>query len=190
MPDVRREWAPASLLAVAFTLLGALAAHVNDWLAYERAALAAGQAWRLVTAHFAHLGPMHGVLTAIAWMLVWRMGQGTGRGSQWAWLLAGSAVAVDAGLYLLSPRVEWYVGASGMLHGGFAGMAWLAARGPAPQFGRILLGLLAAKLIWEQVAGASIGSAIPGDAVTITAAHFYGAVGGVTTAVALRARDR
>lgn len=190
MPDVRREWTAVLLLAAAFTLLGALAADVNGWLAYERTALAGGQAWRLVTAHFAHLGPMHGALNAIAWLLVWRLGRGIVRGSQWAWLLAGSAVAVDVGLFLLSPRVEWYVGASGMLHGGFAGMAWLAARGPAPQFGRILLGVLAAKLIWEQVAGAMVGGAILGDAVTITAAHLYGAVGGVITAVALRTHDR
>ena len=81
------------LPAAAFTLLGALAAAVNGWLAYERTALAGGQAWRLATAHFAHLGPMHGALNAIAWVLVWRLGRGIGRGSQWTWLLAGSAVA-------------------------------------------------------------------------------------------------
>lgn len=187
MPDSWREPVAVLALAAVFVLLGALAPDVNPWLAYERAAIADGQAWRLVSAHFAHLGLMHGVLNAAAWVLVWRLGQAIVRGSQWAWLLAGSAVAVDAGLYLLSPGVEWYVGASGMLHGAFAGMAWLASRGAAPQFGRILLGVLAAKLIWEQVSGGAVGALLPGDAAVITAAHLYGAVGGWITAVALRA---
>jgi rhomboid family GlyGly-CTERM serine protease len=190
LPDSRREPAAALSLAVVFVLLGALAPHVNPWIEYERAAVGGGQAWRLVTAHLAHLGLAHGVLNAAAWILVWRLGRGVVPAGQWAWLLAGSAGAVDAGLYLFSPGVEWYVGASGMLHGAFAGMAWLASRGTAPQFGRILLGVLAAKLIWEQVAGGTVGAAILGDAVTITAAHLYGAAGGMLTAMALRAVRR
>lgn len=177
-------------LAAVFVLLGALAADVNPWLQYDRAALASGQAWRLGTAHLAHLGLAHAVLNAAAWILVWRIGRGILSGGQWGWLLAGSAAAVNAGLYLFSPDVAWYVGASGMLHGAFAGMAWLAARGTAPQFGRILLGLLAAKLIWEQVSGSAIGTPVPGIAPVVTSAHFYGAIGGWMTAVALRAHGR
>ena len=190
MPDSRREAAAALSLAVAFVLLGALAPQVNAWVEYQRAAIEGGQVWRLATAHLAHLGLAHGLLNAAAWILVWRLGRGVLRGGQWAWLLAGSAAAVDAGLYLLSPGIEWYVGASGMLHGAFAGMAWLAARGPAPQFGRILLGVLAAKLIWEQLSGGTAASLILGDAPVITAAHFYGAFGGWLSAAALRAGAR
>jgi rhomboid family GlyGly-CTERM serine protease len=174
------------VLAAAFTLFGALAAYVNPWLEYEREAIADWQAWRLATAHLVHLGLAHGVLNAAAWILVWRLGRAVVSGRQWAWLLVGSAVAVNIGLYFLSPRVDWYVGASGMLHGAFAGMAWLAARGGAPQFGRIMLGVLAAKLIWEQVSGGTPGAVFMGDAAIVTAAHLYGAVGGWITAVALR----
>jgi len=177
-------------LAVAFVLLGALAPHVNPWIEYQRAGIEDGQFWRLATAHLAHLGLAHGVLNAAAWILVWRLGRGVLRSGQWTWLLAGSVAAVDAGLYLLSPGVEWYVGASGMLHGAFAGMAWLAARGAAAQFGRILLGVLAAKLIWEQLSDGTAAALILGDAPVITAAHVYGAFGGWLSAAALRAHAR
>jgi len=189
LPDDRREAAAVLALAAAFVVLGTLAPSVNPWLQYDRAALAGGQAWRLVTAHVAHLGLAHAVLNAAAWILVWRLGRGMLSGRQWAWLLVGSAVTVDAGLYLLSPRIEWYVGASGMLHGAFAGMAWWASRGVSPQFGRILLGLLAAKLIWEQLSGNAIGTGVLGAAPVVTSAHFYGTAGGWITAVLLRARD-
>ena len=190
MPEAWREPAAVLALAAVFVLLGALAADVNPWLQYDRSALASGQAWRLATAHLAHLGLAHGVLNAAAWVLVWRIGRGIPSGGQWTWLLAGSAAAVNAGLYLFSPGVEWYVGASGMLHGAFAGMAWLASRGAAPQFGRILLGLLAAKLVWELVSGSTAGTVLLGDAPVITIAHFYGAAGGWMTALALPAHSR
>ena len=187
---MRRDVAAVLTLAVVIILLGVLADHVNPWLEYDRAALAGGQVWRLASAHLAHLGPAHAVLNAAAWILVWRIGRGILSGRQWGWLLAGSATAVNAGLYLFSPDVEWYAGASGMLHGAFAGVAWLASRDAAPQFGRILLGLLAAKLIWEQVSGSAIGAAVPGLGPVVTAAHFYGAIGGWMTALALRAHGR
>lgn len=188
MPDPRREAGAALALAATFVLLGALAQWANPWLEYQREALAGFQWWRLVTAHVAHLDAWHGVLNGAALLLTWYIGRRIVSRSEWAWLLLGSAAAVDAGLYWLSPAIDWYVGASGMLHGVFAGMAWLASRGAAPQFGRILLGVLAAKLIWEQVSGGAISALLPGDAPVITAAHLYGAFGGWFTAFVLRAR--
>jgi len=190
LPDAWRGTAAALALAAAFVVLGVLAPDVNPWIEYDRAAVAGGQAWRLFTAHVAHLGLAHAVLNAAAWILVWRLGRGMLSGRQWAWLLVGSAAAVDAGLYLFSPGVEWYVGASGMLHGAFAGMAWWASRGVSPQFGRILLGLLAAKLILEQLSGGTAALLLPGDVPVITAAHLYGAFGGWLSAAALRSFTR
>lgn len=186
MPDARRESVAVLSLAAAFTLLGVLAQQVNHWLEYERIAIEGGQAWRLVTAHLTHLGLAHGVLNAAAWILLWRIGRDVVSGIEWAWLLLCSAVAVDAGLYWLSPGIEWYVGASGMLHGAFSGMATLVLARGRRTLGSACLVALAIKLVWEAVTGQGASLAVLDSAPVVTMAHLYGAVGGWMAAVILQ----
>lgn len=181
---------PMLIAAVGCALLGAFAQAVNPFLEYRRESLEGLQLWRLLTAHVAHLGLAHGVLNGAALLLVWRIFRASIGRSEWGWLLLGSVVAVDAGLYLLSPDVEWYVGASGALHGLFGGSAVLMLGRDARAYGIALLLGLAAKLVWEQVSGGAMTSAALGDAPVVTAAHLYGAIGGLSAALLLRARAR
>lgn len=171
--------------AILFALLGAASHWVNPSLEYQRGALAGFELWRLATAHLAHLDAWHGALNGAALVLVWRMGRDVVSPAQWAWLLLGAVVAVDAGLYWLSPAVEWYVGASGVLHGLFAGMATLALAGTQRRFGTACLVALAVKLAWEALAGEPASGVLLGDAPVVTVAHLYGSVGGWATAVLL-----
>lgn len=181
---------PVVIAAVSCALLGVFAQEVNPLLEYHREALEGLQLWRLLTAHAVHLGPAHGALNGAALVLVWWIFRDTVGRAEWAWLLMGSVAAVDAGLYFLSPGVEWYVGASGALHGLFGGSALLMLDRGARAYGITLLLALAGKLAWEQVSGGTMTSAALDDAPVVTDAHLYGAIGGVAAALLLKVAKR
>jgi rhomboid family GlyGly-CTERM serine protease len=174
-------------LAATLLLLAALAAGGEPWrlaLQYQRDAIAAGEWWRLLGAHAVHLGSRHLLLDAAGLVLLWVLYARALAPWQWLAALAVSLLAIDAGLWWLSPGVAWYVGISGLLHGGWAAGAlgsWRRERGHA----LASLALLAGKLAAEQWQGGGVaGSGLP----VVVAAHLYGAVGGLAGALAVRGR--
>jgi rhomboid family GlyGly-CTERM serine protease len=171
----------AGLLAVCAALLlpqlGGAAA--TDLLRYDRADIAAGQWWRLLTAHIAHLGLHHAVLNVLGLLLVWALFAREWRPRQWAFIMAFVIVVIDCGLWLRDPHVAWYVGASGALHGMMAAgvLSYMRRRDP---LGWIMAALLAAKLGFEQLHGPLpfAGKGVP----VVVDAHLYGVLGGLTAA--------
>ena len=164
---------------------GWLGAEALQTLRYDRAALEAGQWWRLLAAHLVHLGPRHGLLNATALLLIVWMNPCLRKSSDWLWLTMVSLASVDAGLYWLFPAVDWYVGASGVLHGLFAGAALQTLVQGGRREGLTLLAALAAKLTWEGTVGPTAsGGAGPGFQV-VTASHLLGAWGGLLGALLL-----
>lgn len=150
-----------------------------DLLRYDRAAIAAGEWWRLLTAHLIHLNARHAVLDMAGLLLLWMLLARDLRPSQWAVVVLTAAVAIDCGLWLRDPKVEWYLGASGVLHGALAAGAFARLRRGDLE-GWILAGLLAAKLTYEQIQGPM---SFAGNMPVIVDAHLYGAVGGLVAAV-------
>jgi rhomboid family GlyGly-CTERM serine protease len=173
-----RGWA---LLGVA-TLIGLCslgARPVRSVLQYERSALAAGEVWRALTAHFVHLDAAHALVNVTGLALVW--GIVIAELPLRAWLIVAlvSALSVSAGLYAGFPQVQWYVGASGVLHGMLAaGVVIGSLRGDRVAW--IALALLVAKLVYETAAGPL---AFTEGKPVVTVSHALGAVGG--SAVAL-----
>jgi rhomboid family GlyGly-CTERM serine protease len=169
----------AALLAVA-TLAGP---PVGAALRYERAAVAAGEWWRLLGCHLVHFDARHLALNLAGLALLWWLYVADARPWQWLGVALAAALAVGAGLYLLAPAVHWYLGLSGVLHGlwgAAAVFAWQRWRLEALVTGA----LLAAKLAAEQWFGPLSGALEPALPV-ITVAHLYGALGGAVAAVAL-----
>jgi rhomboid family GlyGly-CTERM serine protease len=183
-------------LRVLFGLLGVtvlvLAVGGEPWreaLRYERAALPLAQAWRWLTAHLVHLGPGHALLNVAGLALVVLLFGRPLSARAWAFVLLASAVAIDAGFWWLQPRLEWYVGLSGVLHGLFAAGAlaeWRAGGEQAPW----LLLALCAKLAFEQGVGPLPLTAASAGGPVVVAAHLYGALGGALAYVVMRARRR
>lgn len=171
---------------LAFIACGYAATMLNPLLEYRRPALENLEAWRLVTAHVAHLDLRHGLLNAAGLGLVWWLGRSTLRATEWLGLAVAALVAVDAGLYWLSPQVEWYVGGSGVLHGLIAGIAILAFGRGERVFASALGLALGVKLGWEAAGGALTAGLLP----VVTDAHLYGAVGGALAGLAMQARGR
>ena len=153
-------------------------------LSFDRNALADGQWWRLLTAHFVHLDAEHAFLNGLGVVLMWALFARDYSPWRWAAIYSGSALAVSAGLWFGNPELTWYVGASGALHGVMTAgtIAHLRRR---DLDGWILAVFIVAKLAYEQFAGAL---PFAGTSNTIVDAHLYGAIAGVVLGLVLKSR--
>jgi rhomboid family GlyGly-CTERM serine protease len=170
-------------MVVAFSMLAmaviqALPQPWQDTLRYDRAGIAAGEVWRIVTGHFVHLGWSHFALNMAGLGLgTWLFGADR---SPRQWLIATlvSAMASGAGLWWFSPSIEWCVGLSGVLHGlmvvGFGG--WVLA---GERWAWAFLAVVIGKLTWEQLGGDMPWANVLAGGRVVTDAHLWGAAGGV-----------
>jgi rhomboid family GlyGly-CTERM serine protease len=172
-----------ALLAVCLLLLlpTVLGEPGRVLLRYDRAALAQGQWWRLLTAHVVHLGLRHAVLNALGLALMWALFARNYSPRAWVAIVLGAMAAIDAGLWLADSTTQWYVGSSGVLHGVMAAGALAHVRA-GERDGWILMGLLALKLLYEHLVGAL---PLSGSEVVVDA-HLYGVVGGAGIAAFLK----
>ncbi|HEX6396979.1 MAG TPA: rhombosortase [Steroidobacteraceae bacterium] len=151
---------------------------------YQRTAIAAGEWWRVITAHFVHLDANHALLNTLGLVLMWALFARDYSPLRWLAIYLFSSLAISFGLYVFDPEVHWYVGASGALHGVMTAgtLAHLRRR---DLDGWILAAFILAKLSYEQLAGSM---PFAGGANTLVDAHLYGAIGGLLLALFLRSR--
>jgi len=150
---------------------------------YQRDAIADGEIWRTLTAHLVHLDAGHAVLNALGMALLWGLFARTWNPRQWLFAVALSLLAINLGFWFLSPQLQWYVGASGLLHGVFA-CGCIALLRERDWVGAAATVLFIAKLAWEHWMGP-----LPfeqGGAV-VTVAHLYGAAGGFAAGLLMAA---
>lgn len=176
-----------ALLAVcALLLLPELAGDAGRAaLRYERAGLAAGQWWRLITAHIVHLDFEHAALNSLGLVLMWALFARDYTPRQWLAILLAAILSIDAGLWMRDSTIGWYVGSSGVLHGVMAA-GTLAHVRRRDLDGWILAVFLFVKLAYEQGHGALPFS--QGEAGVVVDAHLYGALGGLAVAAFMRPR--
>ena len=157
-------------------------------LRYQREALASGQIWRLVTGHLVHLGPSHMLMNVAALAILALLFGQLLRPRDWFAAGLMGSLAIDGGLYWLSPEVAWYVGLSGVLHGFWAAACLHALRRRTGE-GLMLTGLILLKLGYEALIGPVplTGAIASGPVVEI--AHAYGAIGGVVSVLLIAAVD-
>ena len=174
------RYGAALLACVALILaLNGLGEWGRNTLPYERVALADGQWWRLLSGHLVHLGWRHALLNCAGLALLWMLFAREFPPRRWLWIGLLAAASIDAGLWFLQPTVDWYLGASGVLHGAWAaGACAMYRRGDGS--GAALLLLLIVKLIYEQQSGASL---FDGELPLVSAAHLYGTLGGLIGAL-------
>jgi rhomboid family GlyGly-CTERM serine protease len=178
-----RSWLWPGILAALLVALHVAGPGVTDALRYERTAVLAGEAWRLVTGHLVHFDRAHLGWNLLGVVLVWFLfaREYTPRG--WLVILLASTAAIDFGFLVFERELDWYVGFSGVLHGCMAAglVAWLRDERDALT---ALVGLLfAAKLAWEHVHGALPFTAGSLSLPVVHEAHTYGAIGGALAAL-------
>jgi rhomboid family GlyGly-CTERM serine protease len=184
------EWiAPLGLCGLLLALfLGGPA--VTAGLRYERAPVLAGQWWRLVSGHFVHGDAAHLGWNVLGIVLVWFLFAREYGLRGWLLILLASTAAIGAGFLLFEPDLDWYVGFSGLLHGCMAAglAAWLrSARDPLTALVAVLF---AAKLAWEQFAGALPFTSASLSLPVVHEAHTYGALGGLVAALLINRQRR
>jgi rhomboid family GlyGly-CTERM serine protease len=170
------------LLLILITLTGVLGLgdSISALLRYDRGAIAAGGWWRLLTAHLVHLDMHHLVLNELGVVLIWSLFAEDFGPVEWCGIVLYGALAISTGLWWLSPRVAWYVGASGVLHTVMA--AGTAKHLIAGVWDRWILAIgLTIKLLWEQFGGHE-------QPMVVVDAHLYGAVSGFIIGAALSLR--
>ncbi len=179
----RGRWIWLLLIALFLHGLLALGDSVTLGLRYDRAALASGGWWRLLTAHVVHLDLHHLVLNELGLVLMWSLFAADFCALDWLIIVLAGALAIGSGLWWLSPGVSWYVGVSGVLHTVMA--AGTAQHVITRAWDRwILLGCLSVKLVLEQYWQAT-GHASP---LIVVDAHLYGAIAGFIVGAALCGR--
>ncbi len=112
----RGRWIWLLLILLILDLVLALGDSVGEALRYDRGAIAAGGWWRLLTAHIVHLDLHHLMLNELGLVLMWSLFAQDYDPVEWCVIVLSGALAISSGLWWLSPRVAWYVGASGVLH--------------------------------------------------------------------------
>jgi len=173
----RGRWIWLLAILLALDLLLGLGDSVGELLRYDRGAIAAGGWWRLLTAHMVHLDVHHLILNELGLVLVWALFAQDFDAVEWCAIVSAGALAISSGLWWLSPRISWYVGASGVLH---SMMAAGAAKHLAERaWDRWILALgLCIKLCWEQWGGHA-------QPLVVVDAHLYGALCGFAVGAAL-----
>jgi len=167
----------AALLVLAVFLLGGEGWQMS--LRFDRAGLTQGQWWRLFTGHLVHFDARHLLLDGAGVVLLWMLFARDLSPARWLAVVLVSMLAIDAGLWWFAPQIQWYVGASGVLHGIWAAGA-IAGLRRGDRTATWLLGLLVVKLCVEQLYGPrSLEPALP----VVTQAHVFGAVGGTVVAL-------
>ncbi|MEA3412631.1 MAG: rhombosortase [Pseudomonadota bacterium] len=154
-----------------------------ELLRYHRAQVLEGEWWRLLSAHFVHLGWQHLLMNLAGLALVW------GLFRRWLtpltfllWTLT-SLLVIDVAFLILDRRLEWYVGLSGVLHGLMVAGAIMDIRN-RHWGGELILGIVVIKLAWEQFYGPLPGSESTAGGDVVVNAHLYGAAGGLLAALA------
>lgn len=183
------DWVGPAAWGIAALGFGLGGEVLREGARYERAALADGELWRLLTGHLVHLGWGHLALNLAGLGVLWAIFRPVLVLKDWVGAGLAAAFAIDAGLYWGQPELPWYVGLSGVLHGFWATgalRAWRVDRGASCALG----GLLFAKVLWEQAVGPVPLTAGAAGGPVVVDAHLFGAAGGVAWVVGLRAFHR
>lgn len=178
--STRYLWLAASL--VLFYLLPA------DWLELQRRAvldsteIESAEIWRLVTAHWSHVGVVHLVLNVLGVLVMASLFPSKEGWRGWLLCLAGIALAVSLTLLVMLPELAWYRGFSGCLYGLFIYESIRHLKAQPVTAGAVLV-LVAAKLVIDGLGLGGSGTATLIGAPVIGTAHVAGALAGAGLAV-------
>lgn len=173
---------PGCLVAAVLMLaLQAGSATVLDALRYERASIASGQVWRLVSGQFIHLGWAHcllnlGGLAMLATILPAAVRVGR------CCLALGTLIGLV--MFFTMPGLQHYAGFSGILYG--LAVVALLPRAPKEPAVAVVLAALAVRALWPWMGGGNADAAAWLGAPPLAAAHLAGLAAGALVLVVRR----
>lgn len=153
-------------------------ADVQHMFLFDRNSINDGELWRIFTGHFVHIGAGHWVMNAAGAGLLWWLLNEVRTGIFWISSILLISAAISAGLLIGNPRLEWYGGFSGVLHG-LVVVGIISGLSGNKKVLLAMLLLVSVKLMYEQIY-------VPIQYVeglilapVIVDAHLYGALSGI-----------
>lgn len=184
-----KAWAAPLALMALLLLAQLLGDSGREWLRYDRSLIAAGQWWRLLTGSFVHLGWWHWFLNEMGLAVLVLLCPQPLSLAVWLRRLGFLSVGMSLGLYLWVPRLQSYVGMSGVIHG-------LFLLGLVPQVLKkdlIALGCLVylfGKLAWEIYSGAPVSDEAALGGSVVLESHLFGTLAALAYGLIFRAFTR
>jgi rhomboid family GlyGly-CTERM serine protease len=175
-----------TLTVVGLAVIVSASPVLARWLVWDRAAIAGGQWWRLLTGHLVHFTPQHLGLDALAVVTAGWLIENLTRQS-WALLSVMTALAISLIVFVFCPTVHVYGGLSGVACAmyGYLALLGICAGARARWIGLAMLALLAGKIGGEILTGQSLFISDTGDSyVVLSLAHTTGLVAGALAGVA------
>lgn len=185
-----RWWPVCTLAFLVSSLLADLTPRASDWLRFERAPIARGEIWRLLTGHLIHEVEQLAVLDLTALALFGVYVERVSRRLLGGVLLVSALVSSLAVFFLTD--YERYVGSSALVSGLLVAAALSVLRSSRGGAGRLLaltlIALFALKIALELHGSwpAALGGLPPGYE-PVAAAHLGGALGGCAAVFMSRA---
>jgi rhomboid family GlyGly-CTERM serine protease len=174
--QARRLICPLAISLVSLSI--SLASNAtSEQLQYHRIAIAAGEWWRLLSAHLTHLGWGHLLMNLAGLWIIWHLFPNRQQPNGCLYILPLLMIGTSIGLWFFSPEVAWYQGLSGVLHGLLIIVLLQNIKTETMLSISLLLAVIA-KLAWEQWQGPLPGSESVASGRVIVDAHLYGALSG------------
>lgn len=175
-------------LGLAAVFAGALP-MAGELLQYDRAAIAGGEFWRVLTGHWTHWNAEHLLWDVMVFVALGIACESSGRRGYLLCVAAGAPV-ISLAVWTLLPQMQYYRGLSGLDAALYmlAGVTFVKEETPGRPSGTfllcmLLLAALGAKVGYEALYGKTIFVRDMGGSVPVPIAHLAGAL--VGTAVAL-----
>lgn len=167
-------WVVPSVLSAVSTLLLLGGQHLADQLRYDRAAVAHGAWWLLLSGNLVHLGFWHLFLNVLSLVLLVLLCPEPLPLAEWLGRVLVIGTGMSLGLYWLSPGVQTYVGLSGLIYGLFAiGLGQQAVRGDRIAIAALVF--LAGRIGFELQYGATPGETRLIGGGIVAESHLWGA---------------
>ena len=188
-PSSPRVWGPPAALSVLCLLLTVAGPQLSQFLRYDRAAVAAGEWWRLFSGNLVHLGYWHLLLNVLSLVLLVLLCPERLSPAEWLRRLLLIGTGMSLCLYFFAPAVRTYVGLSGLVYGLFAlGLGRQALR--RDEIAIACLVFLAARVSWELVMGAPASETELIGGGVVAESHLYGICSALAYALAAYAWTR
>ena len=184
---LKRHYLPV-VIAFVVTFVGLFGSDVTLWLRYDRNAILSGEVWRIFTGHLAHMSWTHLMMNILGLALVWGLFDRHLPAKRWIHAIFFSAFGTSLLLLVVDSHLRWYVGLSGVLHGMFI-VGCLYDMKTGRWDSKLLLVLIIAKLLWEQLVGPLPGSETAAGGSVVVDAHLFGAFMGLITYFVFRRAD-
>lgn len=182
-------WLPYVLLSALSALLMLGGDPVTSMLRYERAAVASGEWWRLLSANFVHLGWWHWSFNVASLALLVFLCPEQPSIREWLTRILLIGIGMCLGLHLFTPELKNYVGLSGLAYGLFV-FGFLRQIVAGDRFAIACLGFVLARIVWELSVGAPPSEEVLIGGSVVAESHLYGAVAAVIYGLATGAFRR